>query len=72
MHTVVLCCGLQAAERGRNIQHKYDLLKMHTVAQDVKKGLSSLRRSTLKHLDLASDVQNWDTAVRVRVGGFTR
>ncbi|MEW5310195.1 MAG: hypothetical protein WDW38_002015 [Sanguina aurantia] len=57
----------KAAARGRKI--RFELLRMQGVAKEVRKGRGRVQQHRiLTHLDLASDVQSWDTAVRVRVG----
>ncbi|MEW5305131.1 MAG: hypothetical protein WDW36_007692 [Sanguina aurantia] len=57
----------QAAGRGRRI--RLELLRMQGAAKEVRSGRARVQQhKILSHLDLASDVQSWDTAVRVRVG----
>lgn len=47
---------------------------MKLAAADFRKGAGSIRngnlqRQTLKHLEMAADVQSWDQMTRARVGG---
>ncbi|MEW5305129.1 MAG: hypothetical protein WDW36_007690 [Sanguina aurantia] len=61
----------RAAERGRKVSHKLKMMKL--AAADFRRGASStrngnLQKQTLKHLEMAADVQSWDQMTRARIG----
>ncbi|MEW5310192.1 MAG: hypothetical protein WDW38_002012 [Sanguina aurantia] len=63
--------SLPAAERGRKVSHKLKMMKL--AAADFRRGASStrngnLQKQTLKHLEMAADVQSWDQMTRARIG----